>query len=115
MPRAKAETDADLALLPSPQDDGGAGKAIIVGYGRVGQLVGEMLTAHQIGFIVVETNAGLVRQFRDPGVEIYWGDATRSEFLGRCGADKARALVVTIGGRRPPKRSSRQHGSSAPT
>ncbi len=97
LPRAKAETDADLALLPSPQDDGGAGKAIIVGYGRVGQLVGEMLTAHQIGFIVVETNAGLVRQFRGPGVEIYWGDATRSEFLGRCGADKARALVVTIG------------------
>jgi monovalent cation:H+ antiporter-2, CPA2 family len=86
--------DAETARLPG--EDAGAGKAIIVGFGRVGQLVGEMLKAHRIAFLVIETNAGLVRRFRRQGLEIYWGNAARSEFLERCGIGKARALVVTI-------------------
>ncbi len=86
--------DAETARLP--EQDAGARKVIIVGFGRVGQLVGEMLKAHQIAFLVVETNVGLVRRFRRQGVEIYWGNAARPEFLTRSGIAKARALVVTI-------------------
>ncbi len=86
--------DAENAQLP--EEDASASKAIIVGYGRVGQLVGEMLKAHQIEFLVVETNAALVRRFRRQGVEIFWGDAARGEFLRRSGIGKARALIVTI-------------------
>jgi CPA2 family monovalent cation:H+ antiporter-2 len=86
----------DVETARPPRADAGADKAIIVGFGRVGQLVGEMLKAHRIAFLVIETNAGLVRNFRRQGLEIYWGDAARSEFLERCGIGKARALVVTI-------------------
>ncbi|MGH6817450.1 MAG: cation:proton antiporter [Methylovirgula sp.] len=86
--------DAEIARLP--EEDASASKAIIVGYGRIGQLVGEMLKAHQIEFLVVETNAALVRRFRRQGVEIFWGDAARGEFLRRSGIGKARALIVTI-------------------
>ncbi|MGB6489913.1 MAG: cation:proton antiporter [Methylovirgula sp.] len=86
--------DAEIARLP--EQDASASKAIIVGYGRVGQLVGEMLKTHHIDFLVVETNAALVRRFRSKGVEIFWGDAARVEFLERTGIGKARALVVTI-------------------
>ncbi|QAY95939.1 potassium transporter TrkA [Methylovirgula ligni] len=98
LPRPKAETDAELAQLPSPQEEGAASKAIIVGYGRVGQLVGEMLKAHAIDFIAIETGATLVKQLRQQGLEIYWGDASRPEFLARCGIANARALIVTVGG-----------------
>jgi CPA2 family monovalent cation:H+ antiporter-2 len=90
----RATPDAEIARLP--EEDAGARKAIIVGFGRIGQLVGEMLKAHQIAFLVVETNPGLVRRFRRQGVEIYWGNAARPEFLTRSGIAKARALVVTI-------------------
>jgi CPA2 family monovalent cation:H+ antiporter-2 len=38
----------------------------------------------------------LVTAGREDGVEIYWGNATRREFLMRCGVAQARALVVTI-------------------
>ncbi|MEW6437875.1 MAG: cation:proton antiporter [Pseudomonadota bacterium] len=96
LPRPKPEADADLERLPREAEDAPA-KAIIVGYGRVGQVVGEMLNAHAIDFLAVETNAGLVRQFRQRGVDIYWGNAARPEFLARCGIAKARALIVTIG------------------
>ena len=102
-----------MAKLPSAQNEGGAGKAIIVGYGRVGQLVGEMLKAHAIDFIAVETGASLVKQLRQQGVEIYWGDAARPEFLARCGIANARALIVTVGGARASEESSRRHVSSA--
>jgi CPA2 family monovalent cation:H+ antiporter-2 len=90
----RAAPDAETARLP--EEDAGVDKAIIVGFGRVGRLVGEMLKAHQIAFLVVERNAGLVRRFRRQGMEIYWGNAARPEFLERCGIGKARALVVTI-------------------
>ncbi len=98
LPRPKAEADTELAQLPSPQNENGASKAIIVGYGRVGQLVGEMLKAHAIDFIAIETGAPLVKQLRQQGLEIYWGDASRPEFLTRCGIASARALIVTVGG-----------------
>jgi CPA2 family monovalent cation:H+ antiporter-2 len=86
----------DAELARPPEEDASANRAIIVGYGRVGRLVGEMLTAHRIGFLAVETNAALVRRFRRQGVEIFWGDAARGEFLKRSGIGNARALVVTI-------------------
>jgi monovalent cation:H+ antiporter-2, CPA2 family len=97
LPRPKPSADADLEKLPVPVEEGAAGKAIIVGYGRVGQVVGDMLRAHAIDFLAVETNAGLVKQFRSQGTDIYWGNATKPEFLARCGIANARALIVTIG------------------
>lgn len=96
LPRPKPEADPELAQLPDPAEQGSAGKTIIVGYGRVGQLVGEMLTAHAIPFIATETSAALVKEFRRQGIEIYWGNATRAEFLARCGLATARALVITV-------------------
>jgi CPA2 family monovalent cation:H+ antiporter-2 len=55
-----------------------------------------MLRAHTIPFLATETNAALVKEFRRQGTEIYWGDATRAEFLARCGLAMARALVITV-------------------
>ena len=57
-----------------------------------------MLKAHAIDFIAIETGAPLVKQLRQQGLEIYWGDASRPEFLTRCGIANARALIVTVGG-----------------
>jgi len=69
---------------------------IIVGYGRVGRLVSELLKGHEIPFVAVDGSAQLVSQARDEGVEIYWGDATRPEFMSRIGLATARAVVVTM-------------------
>jgi CPA2 family monovalent cation:H+ antiporter-2 len=70
--------------------------AIIVGYGRVGRLVAEMLHAHSLRYLAVDTDAALVRRFRSDGVDIYWGNASRAEFLTRCGLAKAKALIITM-------------------
>jgi len=88
-----AELPADPATHPERAK---APKVLIVGYGRVGQLVGEMLHRHDIPWVAAERDAKLVEQGRRAGEAIYFGDGARAEFLKRCGLGEAAALVVTM-------------------
>jgi CPA2 family monovalent cation:H+ antiporter-2 len=71
-------------------------KVLVVGYGRVGRLVGDMLRRHQIAWVGAELDPKLVEQGRRAGEAIYFGDAARADFLMRCGLADAPALVVTM-------------------
>ena len=55
-----------------------------------------MLDRHKIPYIAVDSDANLVARERRAGRQIFFGDATRPEFLRRCGVETARALVVTM-------------------
>jgi CPA2 family monovalent cation:H+ antiporter-2 len=70
-------------------------RVIVVGYGRVGRLVGEMLGRHDIAWVGADLDPKLVEQGRRAGQPIYYGDAARQEFLIQCGLMDAPALVVT--------------------
>ncbi len=94
--RSATPIDAELAAIGMPPPGAAAQKVIIVGYGRVGQLVAEMLQAHQIPFLAVDQDVACVKKMRRAGVEIYWGNAARPDFLARCELATARALVVTV-------------------
>lgn len=71
-------------------------EVLIVGYGRVGRLVGEMMQAHARSFIAVDSNARTVALGRDEGCPVWFGDAGQAEMLKRCGIDSIRALIVTM-------------------
>ena len=83
-----AEAPAGAARAPE-------GRVLIVGFGRVGRLVGEMLDRHGIPWAAVDMDAGVVERGRRSGRNLYFGDASRPGFLHRCGLDTARALVIT--------------------
>ncbi len=87
--------EAALAAL-APEANVGAGRVLIIGYGRVGQLVGQMLSRHDVPFVAIDDDAKLVARERQTGTHLYWGNATRPEFLQRCGIGEASALVLTI-------------------
>jgi CPA2 family monovalent cation:H+ antiporter-2 len=89
------EDEASLAAL-APDVKDRAERAIIAGYGRVGDLVGQMLARHKVPFLAVDGNPALVARERDRGVMIYYGDATKAELLRRCGIASAPALIVTM-------------------
>jgi monovalent cation:H+ antiporter-2, CPA2 family len=93
---ARRPAASQSAALLEPDLDGLAPDAIIVGYGRVGQLVGDMLHTHAIRYLAVDTDPGLVKKFRGEGRNIYWSNASRSGFLERCGLGKAKALIITM-------------------
>ncbi|MBL8554355.1 MAG: cation:proton antiporter [Phenylobacterium sp.] len=73
-----------------------APKVLVVGYGRVGRLVGDMLRRHDLPWVGAELDPRLVDQGRRAGETIYFGDAARADFLLRCGLADAPALVVTM-------------------
>jgi len=71
-------------------------RVLIAGYGRVGRLVGEMLSRHDIPWVAAEQDPRLVETARRAGQAIYFGDASNADFLIRCGFPEAPALVVTM-------------------
>ncbi|MGO8799620.1 MAG: cation:proton antiporter [Roseiarcus sp.] len=91
-PLAPSLSREALEMPPEDEDH----RVIIVGYGRVGALIGEMLACHKIPYIAIDSDADLIARERQAGRPIYFGDAARPEFLRRCGVEKARALVVTM-------------------
>jgi CPA2 family monovalent cation:H+ antiporter-2 len=86
---------------PSPElivapPEGAIAISIVVGYGRVGRLVSELLKEHAVPHIIIETDPAIVVRERKRGVPIYYGDAARAEFLRRCGIAAAKAVAVTM-------------------
>jgi CPA2 family monovalent cation:H+ antiporter-2 len=80
---------------PPPTTDGEA-RVLVVGYGRVGLLVGDMLDRHQLPWVAIDRDARLVEQGRARGHTVFFGEASRPEFLRRCGLAGATAVVVTM-------------------
>jgi len=85
-----------LAAEPPPATRGEGASVLVIGYGRVGKLVGEMLRRHEIAWVGAERDARQVEAGRRAGEAIFFGDASRPEFLRRCGLETATALVVTM-------------------
>jgi CPA2 family monovalent cation:H+ antiporter-2 len=85
--------DPVLMLVP-PADD--QHRAIVVGHGRVGQVVCDMLDAHRVPYLVSDSDPAAVAAYRRRGREVYYGDATSRAFLMSCGLMAAPAVIVTI-------------------
>ncbi len=86
---------ADPALAAVPSSDANT-KALVVGYGRVGRLIGAMLAEHQVSYIAVEREPHLVANARREGKPVYFGNVRQLEFLKHCGLDMAKAAIITI-------------------
>jgi CPA2 family monovalent cation:H+ antiporter-2 len=84
--------DPELTIAPS----GGTGHAIVIGHGRVGQVVCSLLDRHGCPYIAVDNDAAVVPAQRRSGSEVYYGNATDPEFLKSCGAMDAKAVIVTV-------------------
>ena len=94
--RASAQLRRGRGKAPEVPPDSEQSRVIIVGYGRVGALIGDMLDRHAIPFIAVDANAGVTARARADGKPVYYGDASRPEYLRLCGLETARAVVVTM-------------------
>ena len=67
----------------------------MIGYGRVGKLVCEMLDRHQIAWVGIDRDARSVDAARHEGRLVYYGDASRPEMLERCGLATSPGVVLT--------------------
>jgi CPA2 family monovalent cation:H+ antiporter-2 len=79
--------------VPPPQEHV---DAIVIGAGRVGGLVSDMLGRHNVKHIIVEKDPAVVARCRAEGMPVYFGDAKNPLFLKRCGLEEARGVVITV-------------------
>jgi CPA2 family monovalent cation:H+ antiporter-2 len=86
-----AEAPADADELSGDA----AHRAIVVGYGPVGQTVTELLLDNGIEPIVIELNLDTVRRLRMFDVRAVYGDASRPDILAEADIARARHLLLT--------------------
>ena len=79
-----------------PDAEPGVPRTIIFGFGRVGRLVAEMLTAHDRAYLAVDSNVDTVAACRREGFPIMFGDVARAELLDRLNLGHASALILTM-------------------
>ena len=94
----KLGREVEGSALPhrDPLVDAGEKHAVVIGFGRVGRLIGEMLRTHGQSFVAVDSNPAIVRGAVREGFPVLYGDIVRSGMLDRLGLDRAQALVVTM-------------------
>lgn len=71
---------------------------IVAGYGRVGEVVVDMLETHKVPYLAVDTDLNRVGYGRVLNKRVYYGDMTRPDFLKACALYRAKALVITMHG-----------------
>ena len=87
--------DDPLAVLPMTVDlNRLTGQVVLVGYGRVGRRIGEMLTKNGIPYVVAEENREIVEKLRESGVPAVSGDASEPTVLIQAHIHRARMLVI---------------------
>jgi CPA2 family monovalent cation:H+ antiporter-2 len=71
-------------------------RAVVLGFGRVGRLVGEMLALHDKPYVAVDSDIDTVKTARAEGFPLIYGDASRPEFIDRLNLGHASALILTM-------------------
>jgi monovalent cation:H+ antiporter-2, CPA2 family len=79
---------------PGAQAAGLRNHAVIVGYGRVGSVVGHALEAQGLRFAVVETHQRIIEDLRTRDIVAIQGDASAAGVLDLAGIEQARLLVI---------------------
>lgn len=79
-----------------PPEQSGEGHVIIIGAGRVGRLVAQMLKAHDKPYTALDSDADLIEQAKRDGYNATFGDAARGDALSRLSVRQSAAVVLTM-------------------
>ena len=91
--RMEGQSAEDLSTI-GPGD--ASGRVVVIGFGRVGRLVADMLVAHGRSFVAVDSDIDNVAHYRREGIPVIFGDVSRTELVDRLQLGHASALVLTM-------------------
>lgn len=72
------------------------GGTVIIGFGRVGRTVADMLTAHGKPYVAIDADIDGVAAARREGYTVMFGDVSRAELVDRLRLGHAKALILTM-------------------
>jgi voltage-gated potassium channel Kch len=67
--------------------------AIVVGYGRFGQTVAQMMQAKGIGVTMIDKKPSMIETADEFGTKVYYGDGLRLDLLRTAGAETAKVIA----------------------
>ncbi|NJL08233.1 MAG: Kef family K(+) transporter [Methylacidiphilales bacterium] len=99
---AKREEEAAASDQPAapakPRTDATTltGHTIVVGYGRVGRLIGEALVQERQPFLVIEAADDLIARLQQANIDVIAGNAAQPEVLKAANFDRAKFVIIAI-------------------
>jgi CPA2 family monovalent cation:H+ antiporter-2 len=90
-----ARPKASTAGLAGPEE-ASRGSALVIGYGRFGQTVAQMLMGRGFGVTMIDKKPAQIEVSGQFDIKVYYGDGTRIELLRRAGAEEARLIAFCI-------------------
>ena len=82
--------------IADPEVDADRPGTVIIGFGRVGRTVADMLRVHDKPFVAVDADIDGVNAARKDGYPVIFGDVARSELVDRLRLGHADALILTM-------------------
>lgn len=73
-----------------------SGSVLLIGFGRFGQIVSQPLLARGHSISIIETSTEAIRNAKDFGFKVYYGDGERLDILHAAGAEHAKAIVIAV-------------------
>lgn len=92
------------ALMPAPTvsldgveaPDGLSGNALIIGFGRFGQISSQPLLARGMEVSVIDNDVEMIEAAAQFGFKVYYGDGTRLDILHAAGAEHVQVILVCV-------------------
>ena len=73
--------------------EGLSGAALLIGFGRFGQIASQPLLARGIPISIIETDVEMIRAAEEFGFKVYYGDGSRLDILRAAGAETAQVII----------------------
>lgn len=85
-------------IEPEGPDEAPQGAALVIGYGRFGQTVAQMLMGNGCDVTLIDKKPAQIEFSSQFDMKVYYGDGTRVDLLRRAGAEKAQIIAFCIDG-----------------
>ena len=86
----------EQAKLTTANAEGQDNHIIIIGFGRIGETVANMLSKANISYLALETNPNRLKEARQQGYEVYYAGVINGKILDLARVSKAKAAIITI-------------------
>lgn len=93
---SKKSEETQATIAGQSLHDGEQPALLIVGFGRMGHRIAELLERLHIPYVAIDNNITLVNEARRRGRPVYYGDAQKPEVLRAAGAPQAPLAIVAI-------------------
>ncbi|MEA3079754.1 MAG: monovalent cation:H+ antiporter-2, family [Sphingomonadales bacterium] len=88
--------EAMARQMDASLDTAALGQVVILGFGRVGRMVAEMLDAHSKDYLAIDSDSDGVAASRKEGYDVQFGDVARPELIEKLREREPSAFILTM-------------------